>query len=121
MGKFIFHDWQVYKDARTLRKELFKLTKKFSPEEKFCLTTQTNRAALSVMLQIAEGANRKTDKDKALFFNRSYTSVNEIVGYLDAAIDSGYINAEEYAHFIELCENIAKQFKGFTKYLNKSA
>lgn len=116
---FVFQNWQIYQDARQLRKELSQLMKKWPREEKFGLVNQTSRALLSIMLQIAEGSNRKTDKDKSLFFNRSHTSVDEVVACLDAALDSGYIDKNEYDHFYNQCENIAKQFRGLAKYLSK--
>lgn len=117
---FHFQNWQVYKDARQLRKDIVKLTKSWPKEETFILSDQIKRASLSVMLQIAEGSNRKTDKDKSLFFNRSHTSIDEIVACLDAAVDSEYITAENYKLYYSKCENIAKQFRGLAKYLEKS-
>ncbi len=117
---FIFQNWQIYKDARELRKELMALMGRWPKDERFNLINQTSRALLSVMLQIAEGSNRKTDKDKSLFFHRSHTSVDEIVACLDAALDSGYIDKIIYQHFYNQCENIAKQFRGLAKYLNQT-
>jgi len=115
---FNFQDFQVYKDARQLRIELNQITKAWPREEKYVLIDQLKRALLSVMLQIAEGSNRKTDKDKALFFNRSHTSIDEIVACLDAAVDDNLITKDQYADFYKKCENIAKQFRGLAKYLN---
>ncbi|MDP3741183.1 MAG: four helix bundle protein [bacterium] len=92
---------------------------KWPKDEKFVLINQTRRALLSIMLQIAEGSNRKTDKDKSLFFNRSHTSVDEVVACLDAALDSQYMGKDDYDYFYGKCENIAKQFRGLAKYLSK--
>lgn len=116
---FVFENWQVYKDARELRKEINDLIKKWPKDEKFVLIDQIKRAVLSIMLQIAEGSNRKTDKDKSAFFNRSHTSLDEVVACLDAALDSGYLTKTEYDYFCSKCENIAKQFRGLIKYLNQ--
>ena len=100
-----------------MRKELNEVAKTWPKEEKFALVDQLNRALLSIMLQIAEGSNRKTDKDKSLFFNRSHTSVDEVVSCLDAALDSAYITPEQHKYFEEKCQSIAKQFRGLAKYL----
>lgn len=116
---FVFQNWQVYKDARELRIEINQLIRKWPRDEQFVLIDQIKRAALSVMLQIAEGSNRKTDKDKSLFFNRSHTSTDEIMACLDAALDSEYITGEEHQYFYNKCENIAKQFRGLAKYLSQ--
>jgi hypothetical protein len=43
-----FQNWQVYKDARSLRQEIKKIAKTFPPEERFILGDQVRRAVLSV-------------------------------------------------------------------------
>lgn len=115
---FNFQNFQVYKDARQLRKEILQILKTWPKEEKYVLIDQMKRALLSVMLQIAEGSNRKTDKDKALFFNRSHTSIDEIVACFDAALDDRLLTEAQYTDFYKKCENIARQFRGLAKYLS---
>ncbi len=117
---FRFQSWQVYKDARSLRKDLNKILLPFPVEEKYLLIDQTKRAILSVILQIAEGAERKTEKDKNLFINRSLTSLNEIVACLDCSLDEKYINENQHRDLIFKAENVAKQLRGFEKYISKS-
>jgi four helix bundle protein len=89
---FRFQSWQVYKDARAFRKELHIILRTFPADEKYNLVDQARRAMLSVILQIAEGSERKTEKDKNNFINRSLTSLFEVVACLDCALDDGYIN-----------------------------
>lgn len=115
---FRFQSWQVYTDARALRKEVSKVLKTFPIEEKYLLVDQTRRAILSVLLQIAEGSERKTEKDKSVFINRSLTSLFEVVACLDSALDDEYITADQRAHFMEKTESIAKQLRGLDKYIN---
>jgi four helix bundle protein len=117
---FRFQSWQVYKDARAFRKELNAIIKIFPLEERYILIDQTKRAMLSVMLQIAEGSERKTEKDKNLFINRSLTSLFEIIACLDCAVDDRYISEDQYRDLISKAENIAKQLRGFEKYIRKS-
>jgi four helix bundle protein len=117
---FRFQSWQVYKDIRVLRKEINKIIKTFPVEEKYILIDQTRRAMLSVMLQVAEGSERKSEKDKNVFINRSLTSLFEIVACLDAALDDGYVGQKVYDDFMLKTENIAKQLRGFEKYIRKS-
>lgn len=115
---FLFQNWQVYKDTRELRKEVSKLTKTLPPEERYVLGDQVRRAVLSVVLQIAEGSNRKTEKDKMVFINRALTSLNEVLACCDSAIDDNYISQDQYKTFYEKIENIAKQLRGLEKHLN---
>jgi len=117
---FRFQTWQVYKDARSLRKELNILLRTYPVEEKYNLVDQTKRALLSVMLQVAEGSERKTEKDKNLFINRSLTSLFEVVACLDASLDDGYISQKQYSDLTDKAEGVAKQLRGFEKYIRKS-
>jgi len=83
MKKFRFRQFQVYKDALQFQKELKDLSrKKFPKEEQFCLISQLWRALDSIILNIAEGTDRGTDKDFAHFLNLSHTSLNEVVAFL---------------------------------------
>lgn len=117
---FRFQSWQVYKDARSFRKELHKVIKTFPAEEKYALIDQARRAMLSVILQIAEGSERKTERDKNNFVNRSLTSLYEVVACLDCALDDYYIEENLHASLILKAENIAKQLRGFEKYIRNS-
>ncbi len=115
-----FQSWQVYKDARVLRQEINKITKNFPKEELYILTSQIRRAILSVVLQIAEGSNRKTEKDKNNFINRSLTSLDEVVACLDCALDDNYIDLAQNKALLEKIENVSRQLRGFEKYIKKS-
>ncbi|MEK7617989.1 MAG: four helix bundle protein [Patescibacteria group bacterium] len=114
---FRFQSWQVYIDARTLKKEVNKILIAYPVEEKYLLVDQTRRAMLSVLLQIAEGSERKTEKDKSVFINRSLTSLFEVVACLDSAFDDGYISQDQHIYFMEKTENIGKQLRGLDKYI----
>ena len=92
---FKFHSWQVYQDARTLRSEIKQTTKTYPLDEKYILTQQTNRAALSVVLETAEGSNRRTEKDKIVFINRALTSLDEVMACFDCALDDKYIHEDK--------------------------
>ncbi len=94
--KFRFRKFQVYKDSRRFVLEVKKMTReKFPKFELFNLTNQLCRAADSIILNIAEGSDRSTDKDFAHFLNQSHTSLNEVVACLDIALDNEYITEVE--------------------------
>lgn len=117
---FRFQFWQVYKDAREFRKQLNEILKDFPKEERYVLVDQAKRAMLSVVLQIAEGSNRRTEKDKNLFINRALTSLDEVMACLDCGLDDGYLTAEVHRRCLNELENLAKQLRGFGKYISKS-
>ncbi|MBI2327971.1 four helix bundle protein [Candidatus Curtissbacteria bacterium] len=94
------------------------LTKKYFPaEEKYWLTDQIIRASNSIVLNIAEGADRGTDKDFALFLNRSHTSLNEVVACLDIALKEKYITVNIHDQFLQEAENLASQITAFRRKL----
>ena len=118
MKKFRFRQFPVYQDACKFRNELKSLTKrKFPKEEQYCLTSQVWRALNSIVLNIAEGADRGTDKDFAHYLNNSHTSLNEVVACLDLALDDGYITTQEHQEYLKKAELLANQLTAFRKKL----
>lgn len=97
------------------------LTKKCFPiEEKYQLIDQILRAANSIVLNIAEGSDRGTDKDFALFLNRSHTSLNEVIACLDIALAEKYISQSVHQTYLEEAEELANQITAFRSKLLKS-
>src|SRR3989338_949486 len=120
MKKFRFRQFQIYKDALQFQKELKNLSReKFPREEQFCLTSQLWRALDSIILNIAEGADRGTDKDFAHFLNISHTTLNEVVACLDLAVSNSYIPENENNIFLIRAENLANQITAFRRKLLK--
>jgi len=117
---FNFRDWDIYKDARELRIGIVECAKGLPVDEKYALVDQIKRAMDSVILNIAEGSNKNTDKDKKLYMNRAQCSLDEVVACLDCSLDSGYIDASDHAQKLNTAGNLAKKLKGFTVYLAKS-
>jgi len=118
LKKFRFRNFQVYKDARQFNKEVRMLTKQMFPrEEQYCLTSQIWRASYSIMLNIAEGCDRGTDKDFAHYLNNSHTSLNEVVACLDIALDNNYININEHHYYLSKAAILSDQLTAFRKSL----
>ena len=117
---FRFREWDIYKDAREFRIEINKLLKNYPKEEKYALVDQTKRALNSIILNIAEGANKNTDKDMRVYINRAHSSLDEVVACLDCALDDNYITKEQHKIALEKASSLAKRLRGFNKYLTKS-
>jgi four helix bundle protein len=116
-----FRDWQIYKDLREFRHEVIKeILPKIPKEEKFEIVTQLKRALNSTVLNIAEGAYRKSDKDLAHFLNQADTSLNEVIACFDICLDDNYIDENLHRKFIEKTKNLTAQLTGFRKFLKKS-
>ena len=117
---FRFREFPVYKDVRAFRKELKQISKeKFPQAENYILTQQLWRALDSIILNIAEGADRHSDKDFSHFLNTALGSLNEVVGCLDCALDDDYITIDEHQRYIKKAENIVRQLKAFLAKVRK--
>ncbi len=91
------------------RKQCKKLLGKFPISGKFNLTLQISRAIDSICLNIAEGSNRISDKDKAHFLNQALTSLEEVFSGFDLALDDQYITDKEMKSVLIVAEEIGKQ------------
>lgn len=103
---FRFEKLVVWQEARQLVKKVYVITSKFPKEEQFGLTDQLKRASVSILLNLAEGANRNSDKEKSRFFEMSHTSIDEVVTGFYIALDLGYIKK---LVFDEMYELLSKQ------------
>lgn len=113
---FRFRNFGVYKEMRAFNRLLKQVTKdSFPKEERFCLLSQLWRAADSVVLNIAEGSERGSDRDFAHFLNIAHTSLNEIVACLDAALDSRYLTSDTHTLFLERAADMACQLTALRK------
>ncbi|HSR40096.1 MAG TPA: four helix bundle protein, partial [Phnomibacter sp.] len=74
----------VYSEARLLSKHCYQFTKTLPPEERFNLVIQIRRAALSIHLNLAEGASRKSLAERKRFYEIARGSAIEIDAALDA-------------------------------------
>lgn len=117
---FKFRDWRVYKNAREFRQSTSKLIKKFPKEEVYALVDQIRRALNSILLNLAEGSNKNSDKDTRVYVNRSQGSLDEVVACLDCALDDKYISQEEHELALQQAEVLAKQLNRFTVYLSSA-
>lgn len=84
----------VYHSACELLKECYRITKYLPSEERFILTHQIRKAALSVVLNIAEGASRKSLNEKKRFYEISRGSVIEIDAAVGIIRDLNYLNPD---------------------------
>lgn len=99
---------EVFQVSKKLFLECYKQTKSFPSEEKYALTQQIRRAALSVHLNIAEGCSRKSLNERKRFFEISRGSVVEIDTAFDIASELSYCIPEDMN---VLGENIINTFK----------
>jgi four helix bundle protein len=89
------HGLDVYKLSSSFVLECYRITRIFPNEEKFGMVSQIRRAALSVHLNIAEGASRRSAVERARYFEIARGSLIEIDAALTIAESLGYLRQEE--------------------------
>ncbi|MFH1287025.1 MAG: four helix bundle protein [Candidatus Magasanikbacteria bacterium] len=114
-----FENLEVWKLARNFVNVVYTITKEFPADEKFSLTSQLRRAALSILLNISEGCDRNSDKDFTRFLRMSLTSLHEVIAACYVALDQGYISKDRFNFIYNKSEIIAKKIYSLIKYLNK--
>ena len=113
MNTHNFLELKIWQKSMILSKALFVMTKSFPKDEKFGLTSQINRAGVSIPSNIAEGTSRNSNKDFSRFLQMSLGSCFEIETQLMLALDFEYITKEKSAELIHLTKEIQKMIKGF--------
>ena len=96
----------IYGISRQFVLECYKLTKSLPSEERFGMITQIRRAALSVHLNIAEGASRKSEVERKRYYEIARGSVIESDAALDVANDLEYlktVSLEKLGDFMIKC------------------
>lgn len=113
---YSFEKLEVWHDSRTLTKMIYTITKGFPDEEKFGLTNQMRRAAISVSSNIVEGSYRSTGKDKSNFMTFAYSSLMELLNQTIASLDLNYINEDQYNEIRKQIEKVSNKLNSLTKY-----
>ncbi len=114
MKKHNFREIKIWQEALLMVKEVYLFSSKLPKEEKYGITSQINRSAVSIPSNIAEGSGRTTNK--------------EFIRFLEIAISSSYeletqlILAEELFDLpsIELIKNLnalQNRIGGFTRQI----
>ena len=112
---YSFEKLEVWKFAREYVKKIYELTLKFSNTEKFGLTQQIQRAAVSISSNIAEGSGRTSPKEQKHFVEIAYGSLMETSSQLYLAYDLGYIDESDLVEINPLINNIAAQLCNLRK------
>ena len=104
----------VYCIALDLFEECNRLTKSFPNDEKYCLVSQIKRAALSVMLNIAEGSSRFSPIERKRFYEIARGSLVEID---TAMVGANRLNYVSTSNLMKLCALLNSCFAMLSKLI----
>lgn len=100
-----FAAWQA---ARRLTLAVYSETRRWPVGERFGLTSQVQRAAVSVMANIAEGTGRRGSAEFARFLGIAFGSLAELDCLLELARDLGHLEDHRWEHLESLRTEAAR-------------
>ena len=107
--EYPFEKLRVWQEARELTKAVYGMTATFPTHEVYGLTSQCNRAAVSVAANIAEGSARKSRKDQARFSQIAYGSLMELACLLLVCVDIDILSASAETKLRHHIEEVSAQ------------
>lgn len=115
------HNLDVWKKAVDFSVEIYRFTETFPKDEKFGLTSQIRRAAVSIAANIAEGAGRKSDKEFSRFLSIAQGSASELETEVLIAQRLSYLDERTSAEIRERLDDIGRMITGLCRYLDDKA
>jgi four helix bundle protein len=109
---FNFEKLDVWQKSIGLADLTYQLTKTFPVDERFGLTNQMRRAAVSISSNIAEGCSRGSKADFRHFIEIAVGSAFELVSHARIAQAQGWLNAETNAKIYESALEIVRMLSG---------
>ena len=115
-----FEDIEGWQLGRDLTRAVYRLTSHPPFSRDFGLKDQIERAAGSVMHNIAEGFDGGSNAEFVRFLRYSQRSTSEVKSQLYVALDQSYISEEQFHELYDLASAVHAKVGAFIKYLIKS-
>lgn len=109
---FRFEKLDVWHRAVEFADRIYEVTRGFPSDERFGLTSQMRRAAVSVSSNIAEGSGRVSDKDFGRFIEIAYGSVMEVASQAEIAHRQRLLSGELNNELKQQTEQLARMLSG---------
>lgn len=117
--QYNFEKLEVWQDSRLFVKEIYFITESFPDKEKFGLCSQLQRAAVSIVSNIAEGVSRNSTKEQVRFIEVAYGSLMEVYCQLYISMDLFYITLEQFDNIKKEIDKIANKLNALNRSLQK--
>lgn len=114
---FNFEKLDVWQRAVELASFVYGFTKEFPADEKFGLTSQMRRAAVSVSSNIAEGSSRSSRQDFARFVELAVGSLYELVSQGFIAQKQGFLHEDSFKQLYSEADEIIRMLSGLRNHL----
>lgn len=116
MKKHNFREIKIWQEALVLVKEVYAFTSKLPKEEKFGITSQINRSAVSIPSNIAEGSGRTSNKEFIRFLEIAISSSYELETQLILVEEIYSLSSKEIIEHLHALQN---RIGGFTRQIKE--
>ena len=116
-----FRDLKAWQKAMDLCQEVYRLSQSYPADERFALTAQTRRAAVSVPSNIAEGYGRGQQRDYVRFIRMARGSLYELETQLLLAVRLGFTTADSGGRCMELVREVDRILCALIRAVRDSA
>jgi len=117
---FNFEKLETWQEAISFADLVYAVTRRFPDQEKFGLTNQMRRAAVSVPSNLAEGSSRSSRPDFARFVEIVTGSLFEVVSQSFIGRKQGFLSDEEFTRLYTAAEKQGKMLSGLRASLLES-
>ncbi len=114
---FPFEKLETWHKAIAFADLVYTITRKFPDDERFGLTSQMRRAAVSVSSNIAEGTSRFSKVDYARFIEIASGSLFEVVSQAMISQSQGFLTGADYRLIYQAAEEQGRMLSGLRKSL----
>ena len=116
-----FEDLESWKAARILVNFIYTVSRQNLFAKDFKLSSQIQSASVSVMSNIAEGFDRRSDKEFVRFLEIASASATEVQSQLYVALDQHYMSEDEFRSIYDHTTKTKQLIFGFMRYLTKTS
>jgi four helix bundle protein len=113
-----YKDLLIWQRGMGLAKFIYRLTAKFPSEERYGLTSQLRRAAVSVPSNIAEGQARQGTKEFVQFLSHAQGSLAELETQLLLSIELDFAQKSDVDHLLQEIDELQKMIVGLKRKLS---
>ena len=107
----------MWKASRSVVNSVYRASANETFKRDYGLRDQIQRAAVSVMSNIAEGFSRRSNREFVQFLFIAKASAAEVESQLYVALDQGYVSRDQFERLYEETDACARQLSAFITYL----
>jgi four helix bundle protein len=117
VGMFNFEKLDVWNEAIQFADLVYQLTRGFPQDERFGLTNQMRRAAVSISSNIAEGSSRASRPDFSRFVEIATGSLFEVVSQATVSQRQSFLSDDDHKRMYAAAEKQSRMLSGLRKSL----